>query len=227
MLVAAFTCGVLVCFLFLFLSLEGEVRVGGLCICLLLLFFFVMLRLKSYSEVTLVPTDSQMMKSYIWLQTADGSIQQVEQEVAMFCPMICQENIQKGMGSSKNHAISLPERVNTSMLSLIIDYCRFHQVPGRSNKVLHVVGMSFSFFRVYVLSLLLPTATVHEFELLKTIIFHLQWIKCFLWCWCKVHMVLWLGAIGLCRNARLLMKNTSEWTQKSSVSWLQLLTASN
>ncbi|CAB4270007.1 unnamed protein product [Prunus armeniaca] len=61
-------------------------------------------------------------------------VQQVKQEVAMFCPMICQENIQKGMGSSKNHAISLPERVNTSMFSLIIDYCRVHQVPGRSNK---------------------------------------------------------------------------------------------
>lgn len=77
-----------------------------------------------------------MMKSYIWLQTADGSIQQVEQEVAMFCPMICHEIIQKGMGSSKNYAISLPQRVNPSMLSLILDYCRFHQVPGRSNKVL-------------------------------------------------------------------------------------------
>ncbi|MFQ6633353.1 hypothetical protein Gotur_011829 [Gossypium turneri] len=77
---------------------------------------------------------SQMMKSYIWLQTADGSIQQVEQEVAMFCPMICHEVIQKGMGSSKNYAISLPQRVNPAMLSLILDYCRFHQVPGRSNK---------------------------------------------------------------------------------------------
>jgi len=76
----------------------------------------------------------EMMKSYIWLETADGSIQQVEQEVAMFCPMICQEVIQKGVGSSKNYAISLPQRVNPAMLSLIFDYCRFHQVPGRSNK---------------------------------------------------------------------------------------------
>lgn len=75
------------------------------------------------------------MKSYIWLQTADGSVQQVEQEVAMFCPMICQEIIHKGAGSSKNHAISLPQRVNSAMFSLILDYCRFHQVPGRSNKV--------------------------------------------------------------------------------------------
>lgn len=78
-----------------------------------------------------------MMKSYIWLETADGSIQQVEQEVAMYCPMICHEVLQKGLGagSSKNCAISLPQRVNPAMLSLILDYCRFHQVPGRSNKV--------------------------------------------------------------------------------------------
>ncbi|KAF4356489.1 hypothetical protein F8388_026961 [Cannabis sativa] len=74
------------------------------------------------------------MKSYIWLQTADGSIQQVEEEVAMFCPMICREVINTGMGSSKNYAISLPQRVNPAILGLILDYCRFHQVPGRSNK---------------------------------------------------------------------------------------------
>ncbi|KAK2653906.1 hypothetical protein Ddye_013762 [Dipteronia dyeriana] len=74
------------------------------------------------------------MKSYIWIQTADGSIQQVEEEVAMFCPMICREILQTGMGSSKNYAISLPQRVNPAVLGLILDYCRFHQVPGRSNK---------------------------------------------------------------------------------------------
>ncbi|KAL5142362.1 SKP1-like protein 21 [Glycine soja] len=74
------------------------------------------------------------MKSYIWLQTVDGSIQQVEEEVAMFCPMICQEVLQTGMGSSKTYAISLPQRVNPAMLGLILDYCRFHQVPGHSNK---------------------------------------------------------------------------------------------
>ncbi|KAK1584539.1 hypothetical protein Q3G72_033871 [Acer saccharum] len=74
------------------------------------------------------------MKSYIWIQTADGSIQQVEEEVAMFCPMICREILQTGMGSSKNYAISLPQRVNPAILGLILDYCRFHQVPGRSNK---------------------------------------------------------------------------------------------
>lgn len=74
------------------------------------------------------------MKSYIWLQTEDGSIQQVEAEVAMFCPMIFNEVIQTGMGSSKTYAISLPQRVTPAMLGLVLDYCRFHRAPGRSNK---------------------------------------------------------------------------------------------
>ncbi|PWA66063.1 hypothetical protein CTI12_AA330360 [Artemisia annua] len=74
------------------------------------------------------------MKSFIWLQTPDELIQQVEEEVAMFCPMICREVLRSGMGSSKNFAIKLPEQVTPPILGLILDYCRFHQVPGRSNK---------------------------------------------------------------------------------------------
>ncbi|XP_058082012.1 SKP1-like protein 21 isoform X3 [Magnolia sinica] len=86
------------------------------------------------SESDMAIIKPEVMKSYIWLQTADGSIQQVEEEVAMFCPMICRDILQTGMGSSKNFAIPLPQRVNPAILSLILDYCRFHQVPGRSNK---------------------------------------------------------------------------------------------
>ncbi|PHT45073.1 SKP1-like protein 21 [Capsicum baccatum] len=83
------------------------------------------------------------MKSYIWLQTADGSIQQVEEDVAMYCPIICREILRTGMGSSKNYAISLPQRVNAAILGLILDYCRFHQVAGRSNKERKAFGENF------------------------------------------------------------------------------------
>ncbi|XP_019430054.1 PREDICTED: SKP1-like protein 21 isoform X1 [Lupinus angustifolius] len=86
------------------------------------------------SETDMAVIEPEMMKPYIWLQISDGSIQQVEQEIAMFCPLISQEIIQKGMGSSKSCAIYLPQQVNPAMLSLVLDYCRFHQVPGRSNK---------------------------------------------------------------------------------------------
>ncbi|KAK9665491.1 hypothetical protein RND81_14G115100 [Saponaria officinalis] len=74
------------------------------------------------------------MKSYVWLQTADGSIQQVEEEVAMFCPFICREILQTGSGTSKTNAVVLPERVNPVTLGSILDYCRFHQMPGHSIK---------------------------------------------------------------------------------------------
>ncbi|CAM8974428.1 unnamed protein product [Rhodiola kirilowii] len=86
------------------------------------------------AEVDMAVIKPENMKSYIWLKTSDDSIQQVEQEIAMFCPMICQEVITKGMGSSKTYPIALPQRVTPAMLSLILDYCRFHQAPGRSNK---------------------------------------------------------------------------------------------
>ncbi|XP_026444299.1 SKP1-like protein 21 [Papaver somniferum] len=75
------------------------------------------------------------MKSYIWLRTFDGSIEQVEEEVAMVIPMVCREVFQNSTGSSKKTAIPLPERVtNTDILSLVLDYCRFHQVLGRSDR---------------------------------------------------------------------------------------------
>ncbi|CAD6201564.1 unnamed protein product [Miscanthus lutarioriparius] len=86
------------------------------------------------SESELAVIKPEALKAYIWLQCFDGSIQQVDEEVAIFCPMICREIVKNGTGSSKNHAITLPQRVNPASLSLILDYCRFHQVTGRSNK---------------------------------------------------------------------------------------------
>lgn len=88
----------------------------------------------SVAKSMLPGSSLQGVKSFVWLQTVDGSIQEVEQEVAMLCPWICREILQKGLGSSKNFAIVLPPQLNSSILKLILEYCRFHQVPGRSNK---------------------------------------------------------------------------------------------
>ncbi|XP_026444336.1 SKP1-like protein 21 [Papaver somniferum] len=74
------------------------------------------------------------MESYIWLQTCDGSIQQVEEEVALLIPKVYREVFENSMGSTKKYAISLPQRVNTNTLRLVLDYCRFHLVSGRSDK---------------------------------------------------------------------------------------------
>lgn len=88
----------------------------------------------SVTKSMLPGSSLQGVKSFVWLQTVDGSIQEVEQEVAMLCPWICREILQKGLGSSKNFAIVLPPQLNSSILKLILEYCRFHQIPGRSNK---------------------------------------------------------------------------------------------
>lgn len=84
------------------------------------------------------------MKSYIWIQTSDGTVQEVEQGIAMLCPYIAHE-MSAGLGSSKTNPISLSSRVKPNSLSLIFDYCRFHGLPGRSNKVRLV--FTFSCFR--------------------------------------------------------------------------------
>lgn len=76
----------------------------------------------------------QSMNSYMWLQTADGLIQQVEQDVALFCPFICHAMLTSG-GSSEAHPIVLPETVTSTVLGAILDYCQFHHLPGRSNLV--------------------------------------------------------------------------------------------
>ena len=78
--------------------------------------------------------ETVMMNSYVWLQTCDGSIQQVEQEITMISPFIREEISQKGTGSSKSSPICLPQQVSLALLSSILDYCRFHQIQGHSDK---------------------------------------------------------------------------------------------
>lgn len=69
----------------------------------------------------------ETMKSCVWIRTADGSIQEVEQDVAMLCPTIDDE-MKLGLGSSKDNPISLLPRVRATSLILVFDYCRYHQV---------------------------------------------------------------------------------------------------
>lgn len=76
----------------------------------------------------------QPPKSLIWLETAEGLQEEVEQEVTMLCPYIYKEAYQKGKGTSRKSPIVLPSQVSVSVLRPILEYCRFHQLPGRSNK---------------------------------------------------------------------------------------------
>ncbi|KAL8114156.1 hypothetical protein AgCh_021140 [Apium graveolens] len=95
------------------------------------------------SEPDLQITKVEEEEPYVWIQTADGSIHEVEKEVASFCPLICHK-IESGVGYSKNYPIALPPRVNPAMLSLIFDYCQFHHVAGHSNKERRAFDEKFS-----------------------------------------------------------------------------------
>ncbi|KVH91132.1 BTB/POZ fold [Cynara cardunculus var. scolymus] len=74
----------------------------------------------------------QMKKSYIWLQTSDGSIEQVEQDMILFSSFI-HHMMHAGMGSSKTRPIALPSSVTPIILGVILGYFRFHRLPGRSD----------------------------------------------------------------------------------------------
>lgn len=74
------------------------------------------------------------MKTYIWIQTVDGSILQVEQEVALLSPKLCHQ-VQSGVGSTKSNPICVPQQVKPAILPAIFDYYKFHQAPGLSDKV--------------------------------------------------------------------------------------------
>lgn len=76
----------------------------------------------------------EVPKPFLWLETAEGLHEEVEKEVAMLCPYIYKEAYQKGKGLSRKSPIVLPSQVTLSVLKPILEYCRFHQLPGRSNK---------------------------------------------------------------------------------------------
>ncbi|BBN04591.1 S-phase kinase-associated protein 1 [Marchantia polymorpha subsp. ruderalis] len=81
------------------------------------------------TSLPLIPSSS-----FIWLETFDGVVHEVERDVTMLCPLLHREVVQNSQGINKRSAIVLPSQVGPSILKLILEYCRFHQVPGRSDK---------------------------------------------------------------------------------------------
>lgn len=148
-------------------------------IVLFMIFTFLFWRIHPKSIMHL-----QMMTSYVWVQTADGSVQQVEQAIAMFCPFICHE-IHIGKGTSKNHSICLPEKVNPATLSLILDYCRFHQEAGHSNKVLLSFPLYFliCFYQYFYLRIFFWN--VIEYEVARACNWYSVWPFCYHWPICS------------------------------------------
>ncbi|KAI3899589.1 hypothetical protein MKW98_008377 [Papaver atlanticum] len=80
----------------------------------------------------------------------------------MFNPIICREVLQNSMGSTKNYDISLPKRANIAILSLILDYFYFYQIPGRSNKVLPIFYKHFKLDAFICLFVFIIVASLDE-----------------------------------------------------------------
>lgn len=70
------------------------------------------------------------------VETADGQIEEIELEIALlmspnlYRQVACYNNAP----ASKFPPIVLPKQVTPDALKLIMEYCRFHQAPGRSDK---------------------------------------------------------------------------------------------
>ncbi|KAJ7548548.1 hypothetical protein O6H91_07G031400 [Diphasiastrum complanatum] len=76
----------------------------------------------------------QETKSSIWLETMDGVLHEVEWDAAMLFPLVHREVRMNGRGPSDKVIIALPAQVGPNTLKLLLQYCRFHQVLGRSDK---------------------------------------------------------------------------------------------
>jgi hypothetical protein len=56
-------------------------------------------------------------------------------QVALLSPFVQREVLRHGRGLSRSKPIPLPKQVGADVLKLLLEYCRFHQAPGRSDKV--------------------------------------------------------------------------------------------
>ncbi|KAA6421612.1 MAG: SKP1 21-like [Trebouxia sp. A1-2] len=73
----------------------------------------------------------------IWVESQDvqeARCQEIEREVALLSPFIQREVLRCGHGLAQADPVVLPKQVNPDVLSLLLDYCRFHRAPGRSDK---------------------------------------------------------------------------------------------
>ncbi|CAK9858531.1 unnamed protein product [Sphagnum jensenii] len=90
--------------------------------------------LVSPKEICSTLQRGQALQTLLYLETIDGEIEEVEREVALLSPLVQREVLRHSRGGSRNNPAVLPKQVSPGALKLILDYCRFHRVPGRSDK---------------------------------------------------------------------------------------------
>lgn len=74
--------------------------------------------------------------SHVWVQLsgAGDEQEQIEREVALLSPYVQREVLRSGHGVSEEHPVILPKQVTQEVLQLLLTYCRYHRVPGHSDK---------------------------------------------------------------------------------------------
>ncbi|KAK9830534.1 hypothetical protein WJX72_012316 [[Myrmecia] bisecta] len=70
----------------------------------------------------------------VWVVTHDGCLECVEREVAWLSPYIQAQVLRQGQGIVKTKPVKLPKQVSLEVLQLLLQYCRYHRAPGRSDK---------------------------------------------------------------------------------------------
>ncbi|WOG81958.1 hypothetical protein DCAR_0101117 [Daucus carota subsp. sativus] len=69
----------------------------------------------------------------VWIQTVDGGTVQVEQQILQLSPELWLQ-IKSGVGLMKSKPLLAPPKVQVAALTSVVEYCRFHRVPDRSDK---------------------------------------------------------------------------------------------
>eukprot|EP00887_Chlorella_sp_A99_P005072 scaffold36.g5072.t1 len=62
-------------------------------------------------------------------------VMEVPRDVALMCPFIQREILASGSGLPGTLPVRLPKQVTENSWAMVLDYCRFHSVQGRSDKV--------------------------------------------------------------------------------------------
>eukprot|EP00271_Cylindrocystis_brebissonii_P010465 TRINITY_DN2665_c0_g1_i2.p1 TRINITY_DN2665_c0_g1~~TRINITY_DN2665_c0_g1_i2.p1 ORF type:complete len:285 (-),score=54.14 TRINITY_DN2665_c0_g1_i2:255-1076(-) len=92
----------------------------------------VRMRVAPETSTVLAVTNAGLRRLTIWVETTDGDVEEVERESALVSPVVMRR---AAMGEGKREApVQLPKQVSLGALRLILEYCRFHRAPGRSDK---------------------------------------------------------------------------------------------
>ncbi|GMH41799.1 hypothetical protein BSKO_09709 [Bryopsis sp. KO-2023] len=74
------------------------------------------------------------LQKVVWVQTVEGGLQAIPQEVAFLSPFFQREALHTDKGWNSQTPITLPKQITPVVLDQIVSYCQYHRAPGRSDK---------------------------------------------------------------------------------------------